>query len=202
MPCGTLCLGMRISVLMVVFATFCAEWIHKTQVVPHTGRTATKGEMRLTHCDYNGILGRVWTPSFFVLFGCPHQDRSSPLMRSVLPLLSQGHLEHSEWVKRRGHLTPEEMHSSGGFFLRSHQLCGVLTQNPEIVPTRNRFAPDPLWEWLSWVVLSGPRRSQQKCWGKCWWNPCLRWRVRPRWSPVVLFGPQLQDHPLRSLLLP
>ena len=70
-------------------------------------------------------------------------------MRSVLPLLSQERLEHSEWVKRRGHQTPEEMHSSGVFFLRSHQLCGVLTQDPEIVLTRNRFAPDPSWVWLS-----------------------------------------------------
>ena len=137
MPCGTFCLGMRISVLMVVFATFCAEWIHKTKVVPHAGRTATKGEMRRTHCDYNGIFRRVWTPSFFVLFGCPHQDRSLLPAGSVLLLLSTNHLEHSEGVIERG-TGPLRCGHLGGLFLRSHQWCGVLTQNletarPEVV---------------------------------------------------------------------
>ena len=85
---------------------------------------------------------------------------------------------------------------------RRSLLFGVLTQNPEIVPTRNRFGPDPSWEGLSWVVLSGSRRSRQKCWGKCWGNLCLRWRVRHMWSPVELFATQLKEHPLRIYYCP
>ena len=102
MPCGTFCLGMRISVLMVVFATFCAEWIHKTQVVPHTGRTATKGEMRRTHCDYIGTPRRVWTPSFFVPFGCLHWKGLHYLLGRFSFSSARKRLEHSGVVTTRG----------------------------------------------------------------------------------------------------
>ena len=37
MPCRTFCLGLPTSVLTVAFTTFCAEWIHKTQVASHIG---------------------------------------------------------------------------------------------------------------------------------------------------------------------
>ena len=92
---------MRTSVLMVVFATFYAEWIHKTQGVPHTGRTATKGEMRRTHCDYIGTPRRVWTPFFFVPFGCLHWKGLHYLLGRFSFSSARKRLEHSGVVTTR-----------------------------------------------------------------------------------------------------
>lgn len=44
MPCGTVCLGLPTSALTVALATFCTDWIHKNQAVPHTRRAATQGK--------------------------------------------------------------------------------------------------------------------------------------------------------------
>ena len=36
------------------------------------------------------------------------------------------------------------------------------------------------------------------CGWMCGWKSCLRWKVRPIWSLLVLFGPHLKEHPLRA----
>ena len=121
MPCGTFCLGLPTSVLTVVFATLCAEGLHKTWFVPHTGRTATKGEMRRTHCDCNGISRRVWTPSFFVPFGCPHWKGLHDLLGRFSFFLPPSILRRVEGARTRG-TGPLRCGHLRGLFLRSREL--------------------------------------------------------------------------------
>ena len=140
MSCGTFGLGLPTSVLTVVFATLCAERLHKTQVVPHTGRTATKGEVRRTHCDYNGIPRRVWTPSFFVPFGCPDWNGLHDLLGRFSFFLLP-----SIWTRVEGART------RGTGPLRCGHLRGLFL--------RSREVPLKYWGTTFWEALSEPERN-------------------------------------------
>ena len=57
--------------------------------------------MRRTHCDYIGTPRRVWTPSFFVPFGCLHWKGLHYLLGRFSFSSARKRLEHSGVVTTR-----------------------------------------------------------------------------------------------------